>query len=106
MKLDTPEGVLTIDDDALTYTPADSGDEVNVPLSPLPEYRYERGLYGFGTLVVADHVFVLRNDQAPTVVEELRRPRTASKPRKSAAEATKPVLKADSDAVSTADAPK
>lgn len=93
MQLDTPEGVLTIEDDELKFTPADNGPELLVSLNPMPESKYERGLYGVGTLVIGGQVIVLRNEQASTVVEELRRPRAnASKPRKSA-----DAVKSDSD---------
>lgn len=83
MELDTPEGKLTITDDQLTFDPADDGPVLSVPLSPVPDYKYERGIYGLGTLVIAGHVIVLRNDQASAVVEELRRDRpNVSKARK------------------------
>lgn len=95
MQLDTPEGVLTIEDDALKFEPADNGPELLVSLNPIPEYRYERGVYGVGTLVIDGQVIVLRNDQASTVVEELRRPRATKPARKTAADAAK----SDSDEV-------
>lgn len=94
MQIDTPEGVLTIEDAALTFAPADDGPELTVSLDPMPEYKYERSVYGNGSLVIGGQVIVLRNEQASTVVEELRRPRAnASKPRKSGAD----VAKTDSD---------
>lgn len=93
MQLDTPEGVLTIDDDALKFKPSDGGPELLVSLNPMPAAKYERGLYGNGTLVIGAVVIVLRNEQASSVVEELQRPRVGSKSRKTAAE----VAKSDSD---------
>jgi hypothetical protein len=93
MQLDTPEGKLTIDDDALTFEPADDGATLSIGLNPMPTYEYQRGVYGLGTLVVGDspdtHVIVLNNDQASAVIEELRRPRNASKSRTSGKSETK-----------------
>lgn len=98
MNLDTPEGALTIDDDKLTFKPSDDGPELDLSLDPMPEWRYERGVYGLGTLVVGtspeQHVIVLRNEQATAVAEELRRPRASRKASKTA------TSKADSDAAS------
>src|SRR3954453_572411 len=100
MQIDTPEGKLTIDDDALTFAPADDGPTLSLGLNPVPQYRYERGVYGLGTLVLGAspdaHVIVLSNDQAPAVIEELRRPRTSSKTR-TAAKSDKTETKSDSD---------
>lgn len=91
MRLATPEGTLTIDDDVLTYEPADNGSTVTVPLDPMPEYRYERSIYGTGALVIADAYIVLRNEDAEAVVTELRRPlRKSALPAKTAPKAEKP----------------
>lgn len=89
MQIDTPEGVLTIDDSDLKFAPSDNGPELHVSLDPMPECKYERGLYGEGTLVIDGHTIVLRNDQATLVIEELRRPRATAKTRKTAADAAK-----------------
>lgn len=78
MRLDTPEGVLTIEGDTLTFVPADNGDTVTVSLNPVPEYRYERSIYETGSLVIDGHAITLNNSQAEAVVTELRR---ASKPK-------------------------
>jgi hypothetical protein len=83
MQLDTPEGKLTITDDSLRFEPVDDGPTIDVALSPMPEYRYESSVYGTGALVIADAYIVLRNEQAPEVITELRRerrPKTAAKP--------------------------
>lgn len=87
MNIETPEGALSIEDNELRFVPVDNGPELKVSLNPMPEYKYERGVYGLGTLVVGTgpeaHVIVLNNEQASAVVEELRRPRgNANKARK------------------------
>lgn len=89
MNIDTPEGALTVDDEELKFVPSDGGPELRLSISPMPDYRYERGVYGLGTLVVGGQVIVLRNDQASSVIEELRRPRTASKAARRSADAAK-----------------
>lgn len=94
MELDTPEGKLKIGDDTLTFEPSDDSPVVTLSLSPIPDYSYERGIYGVGTLVIGEHQFVLQNEQASTVVEELRRPR-AKAARKS--DGDKVTAKSDSD---------
>jgi len=88
MNLETPEGQLTIDDDKLTFKPGDDGQEYTVSLSPMPEYEYQRGVYGLGTLVIDGEQITLTAEQATKVVEELRRPR---------ADVTKTTRKSDSD---------
>jgi hypothetical protein len=75
MQIDTPEGKLTIEDDSLRFEPADNGPTLDVSLDPMPDYKYERGIYGTGGLVISGQYIVLRNDQAETVITELRRPR-------------------------------
>lgn len=92
MQLATPEGTLTIDDDRLTFKPSDDGPELSVSLTPMPDYKYERGVYGVGGLVIGGHYIVLRNEQSSTVVEELRRPRAEARPVKAAQ-----TVKSDSD---------
>lgn len=83
MQINTPEGKLTINDDSLIFEPVDDGETVTVSLSPMPDYRYERSVYGTGALVIGDAYIVLRNEQAETVVTELRRdrrPKPSAKP--------------------------
>jgi hypothetical protein len=94
MKIDTPEGALTIDDDRLVFEPADDGPTLAVTLDPMPEFSYQRGIYGVGGLSVGDVYVVLRNEQAEAVVTELKRERT-SKTSKTAA-------KRDSDTATAA----
>ena len=80
---DTPEGKLTIGDDSLRFEPADNGATLDVPLSPMPDFHYERSIYGTGALVIGDAYIVLRNEQATDVITELRRerrPKSAAKP--------------------------
>jgi hypothetical protein len=79
MRLDCPEGVLTIDDDSLTYEPTDANPTVTVPLDPMPEWRYERAVYGTGALVIGPAYIPVRNEDAEAVATELRRERKSSK---------------------------
>ncbi len=85
MEIETPEGKLRISDDELKLTRTDNGPDLIVSLSPVPEYKYERSIYGEGSLVIGGHVISLRNEQAATVIEELRRPRAKAAPRKATA---------------------
>jgi hypothetical protein len=94
MQIETPEGQLTIDDDELRFVPADNGPEILVSLSPMPDSHFERGIYGNGALVIDGQVIVLKNEDASTVVEELRRPRV------NANKARKPETRSDSDSAS------
>jgi len=82
MQLDTPEGQLTIDDKELKIVPAAGGKETIVSLDPMPRVEYQRGIYNTGTLVVGDATISLDAEQAPEVIEELRRPRGSAKSRK------------------------
>lgn len=75
MQLNTPEGKLTIEDDSLRFEPVDNGPTLDVSLSPMPDYRFESSVYGTGALVIDGHAITLRNDQAETVITELRRER-------------------------------
>lgn len=91
MQINAPEGKLTIDDTVLTFAPWDDHPTVTVGLDPMPDYRYERGVYGVGTLVIGGQTIVLRNEQAAAVVEELRReraPKTATKTKRDSDSAT------------------
>ncbi len=96
MDLETPEGHLSVSDTELTFVPTDNSPEIAVKLDSDPDYRYERGVYGLGTLVIDGHVIVLKNDQAAQVVEELRRPRAAGSRKTGKAEA-----RSDSDTATT-----
>jgi hypothetical protein len=78
MQITTPEGSLEISDDELTFSPHDDGPVLRVKLNPVPDYHYERGLYGLGVLAIGREVIVLRDEQAAPVIEELRRPRGKS----------------------------
>lgn len=78
-KFDTPEGTVEITDTDLVHKPADDGPELRVSLVPMPEYSYQRGLYGSGTLELGEHVVAFKNEDAARVIEELRRPRKATK---------------------------
>lgn len=104
MNLDTPEGTLNIDGDELRFVPTDLGPEVRVSLkagADFPNFKYTRGIYGNGTLDIGDAVIVLTTEQAPQVVEELRK-RRDSTPAKPAAKGK--THKADNDDVSVATA--
>jgi hypothetical protein len=79
MEITTPEGVLTIDDDVLTFVPADHGPVVTVPLDPIPSHDYQRGVYGTGGLSIGGAYIVLDNAQAEEVETELRRDRRPKK---------------------------
>lgn len=99
MEMETPEGKLTISDDKLTLAPYDDSPELQISLDPMPEVSYERSIYGEGHLSLGTHTIRLRNDDAPEVIAELRRPRAAaSKTHKSE---TKPQTRLDSDHAST-----
>lgn len=89
MQINTPEGKLTIEDDSLTFEPVDNRDTVEVSLSPMPDYHYESSVYGTGALVIGGAYIVLRNEQAETVITELRRERRP-KPSKAAPVTDKP----------------
>jgi hypothetical protein len=78
MQLDCPDGVLTLDDDTLTYAPKDNGPTLTASLSPVPDWHFERGIYGTGALVIAGQYIPVRNDDAEAVATELRRERKAS----------------------------
>jgi hypothetical protein len=92
MKTTTPEGVLTIDDDRLVFEPTDGGPTIAVSLDPMPEYSFQRGIYGTGGLSIGDAYVSLPNEQAESVITELRRER--------APKTAKPAAKRDSDAAS------
>lgn len=92
MRLDCPEGTLTLDDDTLTYEPKDNGPTLTASLNPMPEWKYERGIYGTGALVISGCYIPVRNEDAEAVATELRRERKSS---------AKPAArKADSDEAS------
>lgn len=93
MKIDTPEGVLTIDDDRLVFEPTDGGPTLAVSLDPMPDYSYQRGVYGVGGLSIGNVYIVLRSEQASDVVNELRRERVSK---------TAPKTKRDSDTATAA----
>lgn len=78
MIVDAPSGTLEITDEALVFRPADDGAETRVSLKPVPDFFYERSIYGDGALSIGGEAIPLREQDAGSVVEELARLKSSS----------------------------